>query len=408
MGGYRHILFISASILTLSVSGCMEGSDSKEDAAGEATAFSERPSSGRLVERDVEAPEVFQTTDQGLWDGRPSLGGVWVAYPDVTDPERVIIRNDSNGKFVIGALFKREREHPGPKLQVSSDAAAALGMLAGAPTTLDVTALRREEPAPVAEEPVADAQEDALPEAVVAATAATGATVAAADDAVADAADVVEPANATETASAAGDVIEPAEKKRGWNPFRRKPKEAEPVVTDEVSSVAEVASEAVEPAEIMEATTEVAALSDPEIVAPATPAKKQRWNPFKRKQKDAVTAAAVTTGALATGEVTSQSLGAAPRVIADEPAAAPEARMTSSNLDKPFVQIGIFSVESNANNTATALRQNGVVPQVYMQESSGKTFWRVVAGPANTKVDRAALIKKVKGMGFSDAYAVSG
>jgi hypothetical protein len=77
----------------------------------------------RLVERDVEAPQVFQKTDMGLWDGRPSLGGVWVAHPDVTDPERVIIRNTANGTFVIGALFRRQRDLPGPAFQVSSDAA---------------------------------------------------------------------------------------------------------------------------------------------------------------------------------------------------------------------------------------------------------------------------------------------
>ena len=100
---------------------------------------------GATAERDVEAPEVFEAREAGLWDGRPSLGGVWVAHPDVTEPERVIIRNDSNGQFVIGALFKRERETPGPRLQVSSDAAAAIGMLAGAPTNLHVVALRRQE-----------------------------------------------------------------------------------------------------------------------------------------------------------------------------------------------------------------------------------------------------------------------
>ena len=100
--------------------------------------------STQLIERDVEAPEVFEVTEAGLWDGRPSLGGVWVAHADVTEPERVIIRNSSNGKFVIGALFRREREIPGPRIQASSDAAAALGMLAGAPVELHVTALRRE------------------------------------------------------------------------------------------------------------------------------------------------------------------------------------------------------------------------------------------------------------------------
>jgi rare lipoprotein A len=89
----------------------------------------------------------------GLWDGRPSLGGVWVAHPDATDPERVMIRNTETGSFVIGALFRRERENPGPRFQISSDAAAALDILAGAPTELQVIALRREE-APAPEAPI--------------------------------------------------------------------------------------------------------------------------------------------------------------------------------------------------------------------------------------------------------------
>lgn len=116
----------------------------------------------KLIDRDVEAPDVFQVTDNGLWDGRPSLGGVWVASPDAVDPERVIMRNPANGKFVIGALFKRERDNPGPKLQISSDAASALGLLAGQPAKISVTALRREE-APAEElnaaQPILDAAE---------------------------------------------------------------------------------------------------------------------------------------------------------------------------------------------------------------------------------------------------------
>ena len=57
----------------------------------------------------------------------------------------MIIRNPANGKFVIGALFRRERDNPGPELQISSDAAEALGILAGAPGKINVTALRRDE-----------------------------------------------------------------------------------------------------------------------------------------------------------------------------------------------------------------------------------------------------------------------
>jgi hypothetical protein len=76
------------------------------------------------------------------------------------------MRNPANGKFVIGALFKRERDNPGPSLQISSDAAAALGLLAGQPAQINVTALRREEaPAEVsASAPILDAAETVPPE----------------------------------------------------------------------------------------------------------------------------------------------------------------------------------------------------------------------------------------------------
>ena len=97
-----------------------------------------------LVERDIEAPDIVNISEAGLWDGRPSLGGIWVAHPDAKDPEKVIIRNPQNGKFVIGALFRREREFSGPSLQLSSDAADALGILAGQPTNVSVVALRRQ------------------------------------------------------------------------------------------------------------------------------------------------------------------------------------------------------------------------------------------------------------------------
>ncbi|MBD3788683.1 MAG: SPOR domain-containing protein, partial [Sphingomonadales bacterium] len=146
--------------LGLSLAACQEGANPFKSAPkGETAEGAEAPapaSSARIVERDVEAPEVFSVEEAGLWDGRPSLGGVWVAHPSVKDPERVIIRNPANGKFVIGALFRRERENPGPKLQISSDAAAALDILAGAPSKLSVVALRREE-SPV--EPLVSAPE---------------------------------------------------------------------------------------------------------------------------------------------------------------------------------------------------------------------------------------------------------
>lgn len=284
--GWRGAAVFSAGMLVLA--GCDETSEiplfqQKPKAEGDSTSTPSK--STRLVERDVEAPDVFQVTDMGLWDGRPSLGGVWVAHPDVTDPERVIIRNTENSKFVIGALFRRERENPGPVMQISSDAAAALGMLAGAPAQLNVTALRREATPEEPEMTVAPVEDLDSPDDIEAT----------ALDPVADAAAAID--------------------------------------------AAEVASVMVEP------------MSKP------------------------------------------------------EPAAQPEPR--KSSLDKPYIQIGIFSVEQNANNTATAMRQAGMVPTVKKQSASGKSFWRVIVGPATSKSERSALLKKIKGIGFEDAYPVT-
>ncbi|WP_353471657.1 SPOR domain-containing protein [Salipiger sp. H15] len=243
------------------------------------------------VERDIEAPEVFQTTEAGLWDGRPSLGGVWVAHPDVTEPERVIIRNEKTGQFVIGALFRRERMSPGPRLQVSSDAAAAIGMLAGEPVNLNVVALRREEG--------------------------------------------------------------PAKPEANTGP----------------------------------AGVEAATLSDAPAVEEST------LDP-------------VTAGAAAAIEAAPATPAAAPAAAAPKPAAPAPAPTQTSSLSRPYVQIGIFSVEQNAENTATAMRQAGMVPTVKKQSSSGKTFWRVLVGPAADKAELDALLTKIKGAGFTDAYAV--
>lgn len=289
-GGQRKILISLVSMAVLA--GCEEGRQfnlfqpkpgTEAEAGGAAAA-----TSTRLVERDVEAPEVFQVTDSGLWDGRPSLGGVWVAHPDVGEPERVIIRNQANTKFVIGALFRRERENPGPVLQVSSDAAAALGMLAGAPSQLQVTALRRE-----------TAPEES-------------------------------PADAAMTE----ELAEPD--------------------TVETSSLDPVAGAA-------------AAIDAAEAEASATPAAEP----------------------------------------APAPAPKPQPKPQASSLSKPYLQIGIFSVEENANNTATAMRQAGMVPTVKKQSASGKAFWRVIVGPASNAAERTALLKKIKGIGFDDAYPVT-
>lgn len=142
---FRTLVLVAAAGVALSGCEAMRKATSKTDTTGAASDAVAATKQAGGETRDVEAPEVFQTTDKALWDGRPSLGGIWVASPDVKDPERVMMKNAANGKTVVGALFRRERDNPGPKLQLSSDAAEALGLLAGQPATISVTALRRKD-----------------------------------------------------------------------------------------------------------------------------------------------------------------------------------------------------------------------------------------------------------------------
>lgn len=241
----------------------------------------------KLVERDIESPEIFQTTEKALWDGRPSLGGVWVAHPDSKQPERVIIRNKTNGKFVIGALFKRERDNPGPRLQLSSDAASALGVLAGAPTTLNVTVLRRE-------------------------------TV-------------------------------------NVNEGNTQPTTPETVVTEVLAP---------------SSTQEI----EDKVLKSVAKAEAAKVTPTKTTPKKTV---AIKT---------------------------PAPAVSGSKLSLPYIQLGFFSVEKNARNTLKALETRKIPGNVVKATAKGKIFWRVLAGPAQTKGERDAYQKEIKKMGFADAY----
>lgn len=272
-------------------------------------------------ETDVEAPETFKTTDKALWDGRPSLGGVWVAAPGVKDPERVMIRNPANGKSAVGALFRREFDSPGPALQLSSDAAEALGLLAGQPGTIEVVALKRVE-----------------------------------EEAPAPAAAAAPAAKATETAAAAGTAgakaaADPAAKPtdKAASKTAAKGAAAQPIESKPIDKTVATASAAIEKAAGKTATA----------AAPA--------------------AAPATTTAAPAGDV----------------------------LKRPFVQIGIFSVEANAKKAAAQMQKAGMKAEVRADTSQGKNFWRVVVGPAASVAERDGLVAKVKGLGYPDAYAVT-
>lgn len=340
-----------ACFAMLALAGCVAGTKPK-DAAGDA-ATQRAASSPVSVARDVEAPQVFNLKGQGLWDGRPSLGGVWVAHASVKDPERVIIRNAKTGKSVVGALFRRERDLPGPGLQVSSDAAEALGLLAGQPTELVVVALRREEkPVPAdAEIGAEDIATDVAADGSTAAVQSATKVAAAAADAEATAA-----AGPTSDTSAVPPAATSPKKSGGLFGFlKKKPKASPP----EAGAVAAGAG----PAAIEQTTLDPVASS---------------------------AAAAIDRAEAATAAPSPTALPAAPAA-----------------LSRSYIQIGIFSTEANANRASEQMKAAGMTATVRPDQSAGKTYWRVIVGPAASVPERDALVARVKGIGYPDAYPVA-
>ena len=104
------------------------------------------------------------------------------------------------------------------------------------------------------------------------------------------------------------------------------------------------------------------------------------------------------------------SAGAAIDAAVATPPATPQPSVPAqtSSLDKPFIQIGIFSIEANAERAAKQMRGAGLAPTVKQSNINGKTFWRVVVGPAATNAERAKILSSIKAEGYTDAYAVSG
>ena len=91
---------------------------------------------------------------------------------------------------------------------------------------------------------------------------------------------------------------------------------------------------------------------------------------------------------------------------AAQPAVQPAVQPQGPRIDRPFVQIGIFSVEQNAQNARGQMQRAGLSAEIRRGRVGENLFWRVVVGPAGTATERATILRQVRGMGFADAYTV--
>lgn len=190
-----------------------------------------------------EKPRILDITASVMWDGSQTLGGNWVSHPDINSPERVLIKNTTNGKSVVGAVFQQTKNLNNGLAAISSDAAKALGVSKNNETKLQIVAIT---------------------------------------------------------------VIENSKEN-----------------TDGTSTSAE---------------------------------KKPTSN---------------------------------------------------AKLTKPFIQVGIFGVENNAIKTGNQMSKLGLQTNTFEFKIKGKTYWRVVAGPATTLENKDNMLNTIKSAGFTDAYFVS-
>ena len=190
-----------------------------------------------------EKPEILDISAAVIWDGEQTLGGNWISHPNVESPKRVLIKNISNGKSIVGAIFQQTKKiNPGSAF-ISSDAAKALDIVKNEQTKVQIIAVK-----------------------------------------------AVQSTSPT-----------------------------------------------------------------PEIA-----------------KSDKVNVSALET-----------------------------------KLSKPFIQVGIFGVQNNANSTRDQMLQLNLPVNIFDFQIKGKSYWRVVAGPATTAVSRKNMLKSIKSAGFTDAYYVS-
>lgn len=341
----RVLLFSAALVVALTA--CEEG-QLLAPANGDGDEITDEPvvvPEARVEIQEVERPDIFSTQELALWDGRPSLGGIWVAHPDADEPERVRIENTANGQTTTGALFRRERANPGPRIQLSSDAAAALDVLAGQPTELNIVVLKQEEvviePAPLpidanAEAAEAETNEDGSLNATTAVVA--GAATAAA--------------------------VAPPERPGFWQRFRESLRN-EPEPDADTATGTDLATAA--DASVPDVDTEPL---DPLAAAAAA---------IDDAEEDSAIA----------NQPASESIPTVP---------------APTGLKNPFVQVGLFSVEANATAAAANLRQGGIVPTIAEGANDNRRFWRVIVGPMTSATDQAEVLGQVRALGYSDAF----
>jgi len=367
----------------------------------------------------VPDPEAFSTELDAVWDGLPTLQGVWVAHPLASRARRVRLTNEQTGAQVDGALFRRDPNQGGPTTVISSEAAEMLGIEPGAATPVSIVAIAYQNQimqptgtvAPASPEVVADtAGADATSEA-----AADTVATAAAETASASAASVE--TESTETASA---VATPTEVLAAETPAAETPAAQATATDTSATESASMAVAAAEPASAEPASVQPASVQ-PGPVAGRPGASTGTALPGPAAEPAVVAAATAATPAqadvaptdavadLAPGTAAPVAAPAAPpRLAMAASAPAPSGTAAATGDGLRFIQAGIFGDAANAERLVERLRASGLPAQAIPMGAGTRNFTRVLVGPFDTAAGRDAALQTVRTIGPADAMPVGG
>ncbi|MEO1550882.1 MAG: SPOR domain-containing protein [Pseudomonadota bacterium] len=311
----------------------------------------------RIEEREREAPEVFSRQDSGLWDGRPSLGGLWVATPGV-QAERVRVRNTENGREITAALYGLPEDRSPGGFLVSSDAATELGMIGGQRADLDVVALRKETveiPPVAAPQTVAALEAERLPS-----------------------------ANAAEVETLETEALEAA-----------------PLDVND-GDAPDTAAAAV-PAPSPDTTPETTAASGAAVAAAVTAILTPDPTPTSAPSAPEAQAAAASASPSADGASPPQRPSA---LVRGENRPQETAELTpEGTLVLPFIAVASYPERDRASAVITQLEVEGITTKGRLLTDRNGTRYAVLAGPAASVEERDALLAKIKALGFDGAFA---
>ncbi len=370
----------------------------------------------------VPDPSVLRAAGTARWDGRRTLQGVWVAYPQAKGARRVRIYNTATGAAADGALFTRQATLSGPSVLVSSDAATLLGMAPGVETELRIVALSRPAQngpkamaqAPGAAPPAPEAAPGAAPAAAPTARASSGERPMAGRPERA----VARPAAATP--GLAAEPVDPVPPVLA--PAPTPPPPSQGAIEAAVAPTAAVAAgPASSPAGLLavlngeaEDTTEARASGGGADAAPDDARRDAAAGPAPAS---GIVSHAEREGSTAAEAPAAARVPTAPTIAAPNVPAAGEALAVGdpiaastrppSSLDQPYVQAGIFSVPENAARLIGRLRAAGVPAVGRPAQLATGPATRVLAGPFAAAVERDSARRRIQDMGLRDAVPVA-